>query len=201
LLTAHGLNLYEPGEASAGGDLHRIATWATEFLNTPHRDLGRRGPVCPYTRQSLENRTFLLGQVRGPEIAPAVELYREWFVELLEQTAEERRHLLTILVVLPDLDRSDAGPLDEVQARLKDAFVRDGLMVGQFHPRCEQSGLWNEDFRPLRAPVPLMAIRRMVSSDLPFLLGSAGHLSAYLSRFAPGIPGHVRRLLVSKVAA
>jgi hypothetical protein len=165
LLTAHGLNLYEPGEASAGADLHRIATWAVAFLNTPHRDLGRRGPVCPYTRQSLGNRSFLLGQVRGPEIAPAVELYRECFVELLEQTAEERRHLLTILVVLPDLDRSDAGPLDEVQARLKDAFVRDGLMVGQFHPRCEQSGLWNEDFRPLRAPVPLMAIRRMVSSD------------------------------------
>ena len=83
---------------------------------------------------------------------------------------------------------------------MKDAFVRQGLMVGQFHPRSEQSGLWNEDFRPLRAPIPLLAIRRMVSSDLPFLLDSASHLSAYLDRFAPGIPSHIRRLLASRVA-
>ncbi len=72
-------------------------------------------------------------------------------------------------------------------------------MVGQFHPRCEQGGLWNEGFRPLRAPIPLLAIRRMVSSDLPFLLDSAGHLLAYLNRFAPNIPSHVRRLLVARI--
>jgi hypothetical protein len=68
------------------------------------------------------------------------------------------------------------------------------------YPRCEQSGLWNEEFRPLRAPVPLLAIRQMVSSDLPFLFDTASHLAAYLDRFAPDIPGHVRRLLVARVA-
>jgi len=102
-------------------------------------------------------------------------------------------------VVLPGFDRTDSSPLDALQRRLKDAFVREGLMVGQFHPHCEQRGLWNEDFRPLKAPIPLLAIRRMVSSDLPFLLGSASHLSAYLDRFAPGIPSHVRRHLVARI--
>jgi hypothetical protein len=40
----------------------------------------------------------------------------------------------------------------------------------------------------------------MVSSDLPFLLDCPSHLSAYLNRFAPDIPGHVRRLLVERIA-
>ena len=46
---------------------------------------------------------------------------------------------------------------------------------------------------------PLLAIRRMVASDLPFLLDSSSHLSAYLNRFAPDIPGHIRGLLVARI--
>jgi hypothetical protein len=209
VLRAHGLTLYEPGDltrdplSSELTDLGQIAAWAVEFLNAPNEHLGRRGPVCPYTRLSMDNHTFLLARA-GDDDVPAIEStidrYRRWFMQLLEHVGRAREHLLTILVVLPGLDRTDCGPLDALQGRLKDAFVREGLMVGQFHPRSEQSGLWNEDFRPLRAPVPLLAIRRMVSSDLPFLLDSASHLSAYLNRFAPDIPGHVRRLLVARVA-
>jgi hypothetical protein len=209
LLRAHGLTLYEPadlcGETASPdiADLRKITAWAVEFLNAPNQQLGRRGPVCPYTRLSMDNNCFLLAWAGGEHdvqsIESAVGQYRRWFVELLEQPGRARQHLLTILVVLPGFDRTDSGPLDALQARLKDAFVREGLMVGQFHPHCEQSGLWNEDFRPLQAPVPLLAIRRMVASDLPFLLGSASHLSAYLNRFAPGIPSHVRRLLVARI--
>jgi hypothetical protein len=209
LLRAHGLTLYEPGDlrgekASPGiADLRQIAAWAVEFLCAPNQQLGRRGPVCPYTRLSMDNNCFLLAWAGGEHdvqsIESTVDQYRRWFMELLGQPGRDREHLLTILVVLPGFDRTDSGPLDALQGRLKDAFVREGLMVGQFHPHCEQRGLWNEDFRPLKAPIPLLAIRRMVASDLPFLLGSASHLSAYLDRFAPGIPGHVRRLLVAKI--
>ncbi len=209
MLRAHGLTLYEPGDLHGEtdspelADLRQIATWAVDFLNAPNQQLGRRGPVCPYTRLSMENNNFLLASAGGERDVPAIEStvaqYRRWYMELLEQLDGAREHLLTILVVLPGFDRMDPGSLDVLQGRLKDAFVRDGLMVGQFHPRCEQSGLWNEDFRPLKAPIPLLAIRRMVSSDLPFLLDSASHLSAYLNRFAPDIPSHVRRLLVARI--
>lgn len=210
MLRAHGLTLYEPADLYRGtgtpelADLRQIAAWAVDFLNAPHQRLGRRGPVCPYTRLSMDNNTFLLAHAGGehdvPTIESTVDRYRQWFMELLERLDGPRGHLLTILVVLPGFDQTDSAPLDALQGRLKDAFVREGLMVGQFHPRCEQSGLWNEDFRPLRAPVALLAMRRMVSSDLPFLLDSASHLSAYLDRFAPDIPSHVRRLLVARIA-
>jgi Domain of unknown function (DUF6875) len=215
MLRAHGLTLYEPDDlrdetaslafADLPGlaDMRQIATWAVEFLNAPHEQLGRRGPVCPYTRLSMDNNCFLLAWAGGEHeiasIASTVEQYRRWYVELIEQAKGAREHLLTILVVLPEFNRADAGPLDALQARLKDAFVHDGLMVGQFHPYCAQGGLWNEDFRPLRAPLPLLAIRRMVASDLPFLLDSASHLAAYLGRFAPDIPGRVRRILVARI--
>jgi len=209
MLRAHGLTLYEPGDLDSEpalprhADLRRIATWAVNFLNVPNEKLGRSGPVCPYTRLSMDHHAFLLAHAGGERdtrsIEKTIDLYRLWFLELLEQLEPARRHLLTILVVLPDLDRTDPAPLDALQARLKDAFVREGLMVGQFHPRCDQPGLWNDDFRPLRAPIPLLAIRRMVSSDLPFLLDCASHLSAYLNRFAPDIPAHVRRLLVERL--
>jgi hypothetical protein len=210
LLHAHGLTLYEPrdlhGEPTSPelADLRQIAAWAVDFLTAPNRQLGRRGAVCPYTRPSMDNNSFLLAWA-GDEhdvqsIESTVDQYRRWFMELLERIEGAReQHLLTILVVLPGLDRTDSGPLDALQGRLKDVFVRAGLMVGQFHPHCEQSGLWNEDFRPLQAPIPLLAIRQMVSSDLPFLLDSASHLSAYLDRFASDIPSHVRRLLVARI--
>lgn len=197
MLRAHGLTLYEPGDP-APEDIHRISAWAVEFLNAPHEQLGRRGAVCPYTSRSMRRHAFLLAQAPGRDtraIGATIERYRQWFLEL----AEQRGPLLTILVVLPGLDPTDAGPLDALQARLKDAFVREGLMAGQFHPRCEQPGLWNEDFRPLRAPVPLLAIRRMVGSDLPFLLDDAAHLAAYLNRFAPDIPAPARRRLVDRL--
>jgi hypothetical protein len=194
LLHAHGLTLFEPAEVT-DADLRRIAAWAVEFLNAPHEQLGRRGPVCPFTALSMSRNAFLLADAGPARDAAAIEAlvhrYRGWFAELDEP-------LLTILLVLPGLDRIDPGPLDTLQARLKDAFVGEGLMIGQFHPRCDQPGLWSEDFRPLRAPVPLLAIRRMVASDLPFLLGTPGHLTAYLDRFAPDIPAHVRRLLVAR---
>jgi hypothetical protein len=209
VLHSRGLTLWEPGDLRGevafpgAADLRQVAAWAVGFLAAPHQQLGRPGAVCPYTRPSMESNSFLLAWA-GREhdvqsIESAVDQYRRWFMELLEQPGRTRGHLLTILVVLPGIERTDAGPLNALQARLKDGFVADGLMVGQFHPRCEQSGLWNEDFRPLKAPIPLLAIRQMVASDLPFLLNSASHLGAYLTRFAPGIPGHVRRILVARV--
>ena len=72
-------------------------------------------------------------------------------------------------------------------------------MIGQFHPECQARGLWSAAFRPLQAPVPLLAIREMTSSDLPFLVGSADHADVYLERYARSIPAHTRRFLVDRV--
>ena len=75
--------------------------------------------------------------------------------------------------MFPGISDADAPAfIDAVQARLKPQFVADGLMLGQFHALNNEPGLHNQEFRPLRSPIPLLAIRFMVDSDLPFLTES-----------------------------
>ena len=46
-----------------------------------------------------------------------------------------------------------------------------------------------------QSPIPLIAIRHMVSNDFPFLNGSPTWIEAYLKRFAPTVPSTVRAAL------
>ena len=64
-------------------------------------------------------------------------------------------------------------------------------------PRNESPDLHNPDFRRFRSPIPMLAIRRMVSTDFIFLNRSEydaatrlRYLEAYLA--APGIPEYSR---------
>ena len=43
-------------------------------------------------------------------------------------------------------------------------------MIGVFHANAQEPGLWNKDFRPLRAPIPLVVIRSLVVADFAFVL-------------------------------
>ncbi len=187
------------------GPITEVLGWSRAFLAQGHPELGRHGPVCPYTGPSLAGDLFFLSCPRLTggiaEIAATVCSYREWFQEMAAGLDERRRQLLTFLVVLPEFDRDDSGPLDELQLRLKGEFVNSGLMIGQFHPACDQPGVWNEDFRPLRSSIPLLAIRHMVAFDLPFLVDGANHLAAYLALFAPGVPIRIRYQLADLVLA
>jgi len=212
MLWRDGLPLWSVSDVEAGQilpvpkqkALAEIVSWSRDFLVPGHPDLGRPGPVCPFTKPSIDKDLFFLAYpVVGAsigEMAATVVEYRDWHAELASELGEMDRQLLTFLILFPDFDHTDSAELDRLQAHLKDEFVKQGLMVGQFHPVCEQPGLWNEDFRPLRAPLPLLAIRYMVPFDLPFLVNSPAHLDAYFTRFAPEIPSRVRTQLTSFIA-
>lgn len=183
--------------------LREILAWAGEYLVSSHPALGRKGPVCPYTLASLQGGLFYLASPADgsddTDVLGAVESLRSWYEKISSGIAPDDRELLTILLVLPRLDHHDPTTLDDLQREAKDNFVADGLMIGQFHPVCDQPGLWNADFKALRAPVPLLAIRRLVVFDLPFLVDSTAHAGSYLRRFAPDIPPRVRDLLAERV--
>jgi hypothetical protein len=144
----------------------------------------------------MDRGLFYLSHLRTDSNASllreAVSAFREWYLDMAETLNEKQRKFLTFLIVLEDIDLTDSRELDDLQRSLKDSFVEQGLMIGQFHPKCDQPGLWNDDFRPLRSPIPLLAIRIMVPGDLPFLTGSDVHLAAYFARFAAGIPSELR---------
>ncbi len=151
--------------------LREITEWTRSFLLAEHPMLGREGPVCPYTKIAIENNLFLLAcpQVQDGDVQTIVLRFRDWYRALAATMPERTRIFLTFLIVLPHIDREDPSGLDDLQADVKSDFVEDGLMIGQFHPKCDRPGIWNKEFRPLRSPVPLLAIRAMVRQDLPFL--------------------------------
>jgi hypothetical protein len=178
----------------------RIREWATAYLAAPHPDLGREGPVCPFTAASINKEMFWIGSVDRPyltakdierTVAGAIADFRR-----LTPTEGPDALLKTVLVLFPTV--TDYSLIDEAQKRLKQESVAIGLMIGQFYPGCEERGIRNPGFRPLQSPLALLAIRNMVSSDFPFLAAKAEWIEEYLKRFAPAIPASVRSVITAK---
>lgn len=191
----------EVGSGNVAPELTLVLAWARSYLVSPSPDLGRRGPVCPYTQPALQRDLFYLATSTGADVQDAVDCLRTWYETVASAMPAADRELLTVLLVLPHLDPVDPTPLDDLQREAKDDFVDNGLMIGQFHPACEAPGLWNPHFRPLRAPIPLLAIRKLVVFDLPFLMDNRNHLDSFLRRFAPDIPSRVRSQLTARLTA
>jgi hypothetical protein len=161
-----------------------LASWARDYLCRPHADLGRPGPVCPYMPRAMRLESVYLALVTGPDataprLAARMHRYRRW---MAAGPPDPDRALL---VALPELAAGEYEPVIEAtQRRLKSDFVDEGLMIGEFHPGPPAApGIRNAAFRPLYAPVPLLAVRRMVAADRPFLEEDPGHRTAYRTRF------------------
>lgn len=188
-----------PIVADVADRLRAVLSWAREYLCQPHPDLGRKGPVCPFAQGSLDRGTFFLAVHRGTRATPeslagALLVYRDWF-RVLRPVEGPGAQFKTILLIFPDLDGTGArAVVDETQARLKPQYVAEGLMLGEFHSGPPaKGGLWNPDFRPLHSPVPLLAVRHMVATDLPFLIDDADALRSYLERFGGTAPPLMRQ--------
>jgi hypothetical protein len=178
----------------------RIRDWATTYLVAPHPELGREGPVCPFTAASVNKDMFWVGSADRSDltaedieiiVADAVMEFRR-----LEPTEGPDALLKTILILFPAV--TDYSLIDEAQKRLKQESVAMGLMIGQFYPGCEEPGIRNPEFRPLQSPLALLAIRNMVSSDFPFLATKAEWIEEYLKKFAPAIPASIRSTITEK---
>lgn len=194
------MELYTPGEIEQlQQDLpYLIETWEwlKSFLARPHPHLGRPGPVCPFVPKAMKLNCIRLRVIRShnlvqQQVVDIVLPYLKTFLELEPTQPEEDALNKAILLLFPDISHEDAPQLiDSVQKQLKPLFVDSGLMLGEFHKRNQTPGLHNPHFRPLRSPIPMLAIRFMVESDLPFLQSAddlktrVRYLEAYLKRFA-----------------
>lgn len=149
--------------------------WMISYLSQPHPDLGRTGAVCPYVPHALKINTIWLSEVDDPhltreQIEAMIACFHQVFLNL-----EPREGLAIInkalLIVFPHITAEQAPALiDQVQQALKPVYTRSGLMLGEFHRDNRSPGLRNPDFFPLRSPYPMLVIRHMVDSDLPFLM-------------------------------
>jgi hypothetical protein len=185
--------------------LRKMADYAYSFLSNPHPDLGREGSVCPFVPTAIRK-----GLLRATATSAAsVETAEAAMTAILSVFAAMKpvsppfgtlvqgdESFKAILIVFPEVSESAAPQVvDELQRRLKPAYVKSGLMIGQFHPTCPDTGLHNPHFRPLQAPVPSLAIRHVTKFDAPFM-DRDEYIDAYLRLF--GLEGFRRIHLLEK---
>lgn len=192
------MQLYSPVELDQleqeSSYLTETIEWIKNTLARPHPDLGRVGPVCPFMPRALELSAIWLTVIRAKnlqqqQLEEIVRGYRDIFFEIEPREGEAALYK-ALLLIFPDVHIEDTFKLiDAVQQKLKPFFVEAGLMIGEFHKRNECPGLHNPNFRPLRSPIPMLAVRFMVESDLPFLQRESDalrlrikYLEAYLQR-------------------
>ncbi|WP_430332879.1 DUF6875 domain-containing protein [Rhodococcus sp. ACT016] len=178
-----------------------LRRWVCDYLIRPHPDLGRSGPVCPFTHPSISRGLFWVGFIDGGDVdlqqmTAAVDEVFSVFPELPPVDGDDAL-LKAVLLVFPDV--SDYSLIEEAQREGKTKFVREGLMLGQFYPGCTTPGLRNEAFPALDAPLPILAVRNMVGSDFPFLAHRSEWVDAYLKKFAHDVPGPIRSSITELV--
>jgi hypothetical protein len=203
--TLAGVNLTRLADDCLPGDplapyQARIRQWATEYLVAPHADLGRTGPVCPYSAASIRNETFWVGCADAADLtvddvekitADVIPVFYD-----LSPVDGPDAVVKAILILFPQI--TDYGIIDQAQRRLKEKSIPAGLMIGQFYPGCDEPGVRNSAFRPLQSPIPLLAIRYMVGSDFPFLAPQSRWVEEYLKKFAPAVPPTVRTTIAAR---
>ncbi|QIS22344.1 hypothetical protein F6W96_32400 [Nocardia terpenica] len=180
----------------------RLTRWVDEHLMAPHPDLGRDGPVCPFVRHSIVRRRFWAGLAPGgdeltiPALQRIVDDALAVYADLRAENPSELRSV-TLVTLFPGLTRCDL--IDTVHLSRKTEAVTHGLMIGQFYPGCPVPGLWNRDFRPLDAPVPMLVLRKMMSTDFPFLVARTDWLYAYFTQVAPALPSRLRWAIAERM--
>ncbi|WP_280266868.1 DUF6875 domain-containing protein [Nocardia wallacei] len=197
-------NVYSDGEGwEREGPAAAVFTrWVDEHLVRPHPDLGRDGPVCPFVRHSVTRELVWAGLVPGgdrltvTDVRPIIDDALETYRGLRGENPTEAKSL-TLVTAFPELTRYDL--IDAVHQARKTEVVAQGLMLGQFYPGCAVPGLWNRDFRPLDAPVPMLVLRAMMSTDFPFLAARSDWLYSYFTQVAPNLPGKLRRAIADRM--
>jgi heptaprenyl diphosphate synthase len=154
-----------------------ILEWSKTYLAQEHKQVKRpRGSqvICPFVKPTIDaNSYYLTFQSEITEknvqaIATIALSYIEEFKQLNPNTSKSV-YKKALVVVFNNLNAQDACVLDAVHEQVKDAFVASGLMIGQFHPLCEERGAYNPHFKISVSPYPLLAIRSMAVHDILFL--------------------------------
>jgi hypothetical protein len=181
-----GLASYDPKSVAS---LLSFARYVTNFLTSSHPKLGRDGPVCPFTAGAIARGLLRLTASPldcGDEglLIEAMSRMCAVFDGMGSDASGKDEIYKAIVVVFPNLPpRVASEVIESVQKKLKPAYVRGGMMIGEFYPGCPAPGLHNSAFRPLEAPVPSLAIRRITIYDAPFMVDDDSYVAGYLDRF------------------
>jgi hypothetical protein len=178
------LEIFQPGSVCTYAEVQRdpkifqhyaeVVAWIELFIMKPNPELGRAGPVCPRVHLTLEQNllkfaTISTRDATAEEAVCKCEAVVDAFYALFPNRDELPSSSLVIL--FPDIKRHQASDfIDGGHRRLRKTFVKNGLMLGEFHPQSTVAGTYNPAFRAMRAPMPLFAVRAISEHDHKFLV-------------------------------
>ena len=173
--------------SSADISMGVLSEWVRSYLMRPHRDLGRSGHVCPFTSQAAKLALLRIGSSplsgRDPAgVRRTMELALQAFDTM--SCTRATRMFRTVIVAFPDCaDATGIATLRSVQNAMRYHSIAGAKMIGLFEPNSQAEGLINPDFRPLRSPVPALAIRMLVEQDAPFVMRNPLLVPIYVAKF------------------
>jgi hypothetical protein len=164
-----------------------VHSWLRDYVSRPNELIGRSGAVCPFVLPSLragslEVRVRPVGPAPSTASISAMLRHALEEFELIEWTGSNLS-LRSLLVVMPDLPSDKCQLLDDAHAEVKPVAVHRGMMLGQFHPLCQEPAARNPEFPVSRSPVPLVAFRPMALHDILFLTDEKEWFDEYHRRF------------------
>ncbi len=169
--------------------LHTVADWIKTFVARPNKDLGRAGPVCPFVPGAWERKTLWLApeQIANRSMLDVVQLingYKSLFLRA-HPIEGDGANYKAIVVVFTDMSAERAkDSIDDVFQHITDSsYVKDGVVLGEFHERNEGTAIYNPSFRPFTPPVPFLLMRHTVISDWKFFLDNEDWLNKWARRF------------------
>ena len=177
----------------ARGDLvalRALADWIKTYVTSPHKELGRAGPVCPFVPVALDHRTLWLAaehlnDLNVPELLALMDRYQQVLLRA-EPTAGEGLSYKALVIALTDQSSARVQNFmgdPAVQEFKRLSYVEHGVVIGDFHAGNEGSAIRNPDFRPFRSPVPFLLMRHGVLNDWMFFLDNDEWLGAWERRF------------------
>lgn len=164
-----------------------IRSWMADYISMPHLELGRTGPICPFVAPAIQVDALTILSCHWPSGAGL-----EYMIRVITKSVEtfeslewqsDNRALRSLVVVLPELPEDAYWQIDEGHRATKDGIVARGLMLGQFHPKCDAPAARNQSFAVNRSPLPLFAIRYMAFHDVLFLHDRAEWFRHYKNHY------------------
>jgi hypothetical protein len=156
----------------------QVLTWAKEYLMKENDEVHRPYPpqtVCPFVESSINSNCFYMvfhNEFNGQDVSAIIEQILEYIhpFKMAPPFAENLRARKALLVVFPKIESVRLKALDVCHRIIKPKMVEEGLMVGQFHPDCDERAIHNRHWRMVsQSPVPLVAMRHMSVHDIMFL--------------------------------
>lgn len=170
-----------------------VATWLHSYINAPHPELGRDGPICPFVEPSIRADSMVTRAVTwraGEDERPTGALdtmvrHIHDAMDLFSSLTWPSRNatLHGLVVIFEAMPRENWWLIDEGHRVTKDAAVARGLMLGQFHPDCTAPAARNPLFPVNRGPYPTIAVRNMAFHDILFLHDRPDWFEHYRKRY------------------